>query len=367
MSKIINSLRKRFTQIPNAIITDMSLSDGAHRVFSYMSTKPDDWQFNNRNIQNQLNIKRAETIAKYWKELIQSGWISRTPVLTESGKPSGYFDYILNFEPQIPTTQNAEVVLPTTDKPYTENQQIRKNRSYTNKEPISNKENNTPIPPKEINLGGVESWLEIAYSLNLTFSENEQSTISLWFEHLANLLKSKLSETQIKTNLLTLAKHKLDDFDICMVISDTISAGNYRWLIKPTATHKQNSISAKQVKAIKVIKPHRYGNLEYIIPETPTEKSQLAQYIQSCYKKRISPKNKSSLTSAEIQILDSHQKLFVSQAKNASGVFVQYASWLDYILQNEVYTGVSLLDQPIAAKPTVVDGTITQLATAKSI
>ena len=137
MTKIINSIRKCFTQIPNAIVTDTSISAGAHRVFSYMSTRPDDWQFNNRDIQNKLDIKRAETIANYWKELLDSGWITRQAKLNPNGKPSGYFDYVLNFEPVRATPQNAD--MGTTDKPYTQNQQLRKNRSHTNKEKGTNK------------------------------------------------------------------------------------------------------------------------------------------------------------------------------------------------------------------------------------
>lgn len=366
MTKVINLNRKSFTISSNAITTDLSLSDGAFRVYMYMASKPDDWQFNNRDIQNKLGIKRAETIAKYWRELFQSGWISRTPVLTESGKPSGYFDYILNFEPQIPTTQNAEVVPPTTDKPYTENQQIRKNRSYTNKDSISNKENNnTPIPHKIKTVGGGCIWLIIAKNLKLSFNDDEQAAITLWFNYSASKQKSTTTDLQVETNLKNLAKIKADGYDICSLINDTISAG-YKWLLKPSAIYltANNYINNKQTKQVK---PHLYSNPEYIIPETPAQKSQLARYIQSCYKQKISPKSKLPLSDEERSILDAHYAYVSSQPKNANGFFTTYATWHDYILREEVYTGVSLLDQPIAAKPAVVDGTITQLANASRI
>ena len=64
MAKVINSIRKCFTQIPNAIAIDLSLSSGAVRVFLYMSGKPDDWFFNNRDIQKQLSIKDDSTMSK---------------------------------------------------------------------------------------------------------------------------------------------------------------------------------------------------------------------------------------------------------------------------------------------------------------
>lgn len=80
MTKIINPLRKCFTQIPNKIVTDASLSDSALRVFIYMSTNP----VNNREIQHKLSIKRDETTTKYRKELIQSSWISPHPRTNEN-------------------------------------------------------------------------------------------------------------------------------------------------------------------------------------------------------------------------------------------------------------------------------------------
>ena len=161
--KLINSIRKCFTQAPNALAVDQSLCDGSVRVFLYMCGRPDDWQFNNADIQNRLGIKRAETIAKYWKELIETGWIARQPKLTANGKPSGYFDYILNFKPVKPTPYNPDkgtakkVEEGTPDKPDTHNQQIRKNSSDSNNDVSStnnDQSKNTP-PPDTNNVVGV--------------------------------------------------------------------------------------------------------------------------------------------------------------------------------------------------------------------
>lgn len=337
MSKIINSLRKCFTQIPNAIVTDQSLSDGALRVFLYMSTKPDDWQFNNRDIQHKLNIKRAETIAKYWKELIQSGWIGRQPIINENGKPTGYFDYILNFEPQIPTPQNADIV-PTTDKPYTLYQQIRENRTYTNKEVVTNNKNkNTPLPPKGEN-GGDTIWLQIAKNLNLVFNDDEQAAISNWAEYISAKQKS-FSDLQIKTNLQSLAKLKTDGYNISSMINDTISAG-YKWLLKPTPIYLLKNVS---VGLGLTSKPHayRYDNPEYIVPESKSDKHELRNYLERCYMRElVDPRTGLTLTSEQKALFKAHYDFAKSQ----------HISITEYIYQNEVLTGSCLLDQPITGK-----------------
>lgn len=339
MSKIINSIRKHFAQHPNAIITDTNLSDGSVRVFLYMCGKPDDWQFNNRDIQLRLNIKRAETIAKYWKELIESGWISREPKLNLNGKPSGYFDYVLNFSPVKPTPQKPEVG--TTNKPDPVNQQLRKNSSYTNTESITNKENNPPMP---VNKSG-ENWLLIAQKNNLTFDEEEQAFISKWLKYLSTKQQS-IDDIQLEVILARFDKLCTDGYDICSMITDTMEA-KFKWLIKPTTAHKKANVSSKPNKIKLLNRPYKYNNPKYFIPESPEEKRKLADYLKVCYNNKINPKTDQLMSKNEEDLIKLHQKIFSSQAKNESGRFLNYVSWLDYILQNEVYTSISLLDQPI--------------------
>lgn len=182
MTKIINLIRKCFTQTPNSVIIDQRLSDGAVRLFLYMSSKPDDWSFNNSDIKKQLSIKRDETIAKYFKELISSGWISRTAKI-KNGRPSGYFDYIIYPEPIIPaTTKDADLLKKAaTENADTEKPQLPQNSSFSNTEfDNNNKINNTPITPIEKNqkqtFGGGD-WLKIIETSYLTFSEEEKLSI----------------------------------------------------------------------------------------------------------------------------------------------------------------------------------------------
>ncbi|MBP9743661.1 MAG: hypothetical protein KBD37_09915 [Burkholderiales bacterium] len=332
MSKIINSIRRCFTQIPNSIIIDLSLSDGALRVFLYMSTKPDDWQFNNRDIQNKLNIKRAETIAKYWKELTQSGWVSRQSIINANGKPSGYFDYVLNFEPIRPTPQNAEVG--TTDNPHTVNQQLRKNRSYTNKEKgTNNKRTNTPYTPQaeiKTNDSGIAGvWLEHIKNLNCNFSDTEISAIADFANYKASTGESVTSQ-QINLTLEILLEHKESGYDICRMIKHSIASG-YKAVMTPT----------KDFLIVGVSKPNqtkgKYPALEYITPESNTQKRELANYLENCYLRKLNPKTKSPLNADELACIASHKS---RQSKSSP-----YVGWYDYIYRYEVLTGVCLLDQ----------------------
>lgn len=336
IKKLVHAIRKKFTQIPNAIVIDPKLSDGALRVFLYMSTKPDNWQFNNRDIQLNLGIKRAETIAKYWKELINSGWISRQPILNENGKPSGYFDYILNFEPVVPTPQNTELVTPTTNKPDTVSQQLLKNRSHNNKESFSNKElNNTPLPPtQEPNrIGAV--WNQMAENLEFAFSDEEQIAISRWAKYQSSTQKS-ITVMQIETNLQKLYKLKIDGYDIGSMISDTISAG-YKWLLKPTPIYLLANASSKSVAGNKQ-RSYRYNNPEYFIPENKSDKCELRNYLERCYMRElVDPRTKLVLTAEQKKLFKAH---FDYAKSKRIGI-------TEYIYQQEVLTGKCLLEQSI--------------------
>ena len=339
MSKIINSIRRCFTQIPNSIIIDLSLSDGALRVFLYMSTKPDDWQFNNRDIQNKLNIKRAETIAKYWKELTQSGWVSRQSIINANGKPSGYFDYVLNFEPIRPTPQNAEVG--TTNKPYMVNQQLRKNRSYTNKEKgTNNNKTNTPYTPKaeiKTNASGIAGvWLEHIKNFNCDFSDTEISAIADFANYKASTGESVTSQ-QINLTLEILLEHKESGYDICRMIKHSIASG-YKAVMTPTKDFLMAGVSKpNQSKG-------KYPALEYITPESNTQKRELANYLENCYLRKLNPKNKSPLNADELACIALHKK---RQSKSSP-----YIGWYDYIYRHEVLTGVCLLDQSLDSADT---------------
>jgi len=77
MSIIRNSIKDNFTQIPNHIL-DADISSGAFRVLVYLYSKPNNWYVRNKDIMNRLNIGKQDTVAKYWKELLEANLIDRT-------------------------------------------------------------------------------------------------------------------------------------------------------------------------------------------------------------------------------------------------------------------------------------------------
>ena len=76
MSILRNQIKGKFSIIENDLITDSRISDAAFRVACYLISRPDNWQIRNKDIMQQLHIKRQETLAGYWKQLISAGILS---------------------------------------------------------------------------------------------------------------------------------------------------------------------------------------------------------------------------------------------------------------------------------------------------
>ena len=68
----------KFIQIPTELLTDNRLSNGAKIMYCYLAGKPEGWNVRNKEIQKSLCIKDAGTVAKYRKELLTCGWVSKT-------------------------------------------------------------------------------------------------------------------------------------------------------------------------------------------------------------------------------------------------------------------------------------------------
>ena len=104
-----NKLVNNFSIIPNGLIEDNNISAGAFRVFAYLVSRPDNWNVFNKQIMGALNIKKQDTLSKYWKELIREGWISRTKITNSSDGVIGAFTYKLNEAKTVnaPTPKNS--------------------------------------------------------------------------------------------------------------------------------------------------------------------------------------------------------------------------------------------------------------------
>jgi len=98
MNEIKNIISKEFTILPNAIFSDIKLDAMAIRIFGYMASRPDNWQFYNNDISNVCKVKSWRTLSKYMKQLITTGWVTRTRKKGKAGKFAGYY-YTLNANP----------------------------------------------------------------------------------------------------------------------------------------------------------------------------------------------------------------------------------------------------------------------------
>ena len=94
MNTLRNELKRDYSQIPNDLITDLTLSAGALRVLLYLFTKPDNWNVYNADICKQLDISE-KTLTKYWNELLSSKWLRREKKQTKDGKFTGGYSYLI--------------------------------------------------------------------------------------------------------------------------------------------------------------------------------------------------------------------------------------------------------------------------------
>jgi len=146
MSILKNRLKKLFTQIPNKIITDLSISAPALRMYLYISSKHDGWIINNKDVMNKLCIGSNNSISKYWKQLIISGWVSRERIRDDKGKFLNEYEYTLYESPILVNSteiaKSANQVEPKSQNLLiTKNSYLGESANYNNKDNINKKEN----------------------------------------------------------------------------------------------------------------------------------------------------------------------------------------------------------------------------------
>lgn len=106
-------VESNFTMVPNEVILSKELSSQAKVIYMYMASKSEGWNVYNTDIQNSLGIKSKNSMAKYFKELLNGGWIMREKQKSEQGIFNGGFYYYLFNEPSIEeklTINSTEVV-----------------------------------------------------------------------------------------------------------------------------------------------------------------------------------------------------------------------------------------------------------------
>lgn len=106
MGLLKNRAPSEFCQIPNALIVDNRLSMGSKVLYCYLRSKPDQWKIYNKEVAKSLNISE-DTLSKYWKELLQCGWISRQQNRDKNNSFSGGYDYEILYRPDMPESEKG--------------------------------------------------------------------------------------------------------------------------------------------------------------------------------------------------------------------------------------------------------------------
>lgn len=143
MAKVINKT-KGFGSISRDCVYDNDLSDRARFLYVYMACKPEDWEFYQDKVAEELNYKK-DTLRKYLDELIVRGWVTEKEQHND-GK-FGCLEYVIEIE-------RKSGNLPIRKKPDTEKNRYGKNPNQRNIDNISSdiksSDNNRDIEEKSI-------------------------------------------------------------------------------------------------------------------------------------------------------------------------------------------------------------------------
>lgn len=170
MSILRNKLKDRFVQVPNALVTDTSVSTTARLVYVYLASKPDGWVVRNCDVKKAIGIKDDVTIAKVWKELISAGWLTRRKALP--GANAGTYEYELWETPKLGENPNME------NSQIWEKSIFGKNPDYNNTDSLNNTEeelNNTDINTAKQIKSTLKSRINALFNRrsNTTWSDSE--------------------------------------------------------------------------------------------------------------------------------------------------------------------------------------------------
>ncbi len=106
MGNFRNKLKEKFSQIPNELIFDNSLTDRARFVYVYMASKPSGWNFYLNPMAKELGYS-VETLRKYLNELVAYGWLTKGEQQIQVAGRWGAVEYVLEDE-KIPTPKNTD-------------------------------------------------------------------------------------------------------------------------------------------------------------------------------------------------------------------------------------------------------------------
>lgn len=130
MAKVINKT-KGFGSIPRDLVYDKELSDRARFLYVYMACKPEEWEFYQDNMAEELGYEKR-TLRKYLDELICMGWIIEEE--QQNGGSFGALQYTIE------TKKKHGENLPYRKKCDIQKMRIAKNDNQRNIDNISSKQ-----------------------------------------------------------------------------------------------------------------------------------------------------------------------------------------------------------------------------------
>jgi hypothetical protein len=133
MNTCTNKTKKYFTQIPNDLIRNSSISDRARFLYCYMSSMSEDWKFYQSKMAKDLGYSK-DTLRKYLDELVSTGYLKRTQRRSEHGRFDS-FDYEIDFIPNpdftvSEKTRNGEI--PSRKNPSLKNNNFKEEQIIKN-------------------------------------------------------------------------------------------------------------------------------------------------------------------------------------------------------------------------------------------
>lgn len=187
MGILKNELKSKFTQIPNELLFDTRLSFGARILFCYLASKPDNWKIINQDIITSLKVS-SDSVAKYFNELLDVGWVAREREINEKGQYCGGYNYTIYSEPNFSLSR---------EKPNQEKVLIRKKSGNINN---TNTTNNTDLlnNTKDINTLPLAKEKSIKPIIN----EIYELFSGLYKKHTGNKYLAKKHEFVLLTNIV---------------------------------------------------------------------------------------------------------------------------------------------------------------------
>jgi hypothetical protein len=213
MNKVTNKTKKFFTQIPNDLIRNSSISDRARFLYCYMSSMAEEWQFYQSKMAKDLGYSK-DTLRKYLDELVSTGYLKRTQKRSELGRFDS-FDYVIDFIPNPDFTVSEKSR--HGESPKRENPALKKN-NFKEEKIIKNNnfkeypENSKEFSPIEIN--GIE------------IKEKKNGKVNP-FQLISELQKEETKESFAKENKERKPNPIYEAFTVFCQTFERLSGANY--------------------------------------------------------------------------------------------------------------------------------------------